>query len=66
MYGAGYKLVSERKTHDLNHNLTFYCTHNQLCAPQYTGQCLEYLGYITLARVITSGAVEPHCVSDVA
>ena len=22
-------------THDLNHNLTFYCTHNQLCVPQY-------------------------------
>ena len=22
-------------THDLNHDLTFYCTHNQLCVPQY-------------------------------
>ena len=22
-------------THDFNHHLTFYCTHNQLCVPQY-------------------------------
>jgi hypothetical protein len=22
-------------THYLNHGLTFYCTHNQLCVPQY-------------------------------
>ena len=22
-------------THDLNHDLTFYCTHNQMCVPQY-------------------------------
>ena len=22
-------------TQDLNHDLTFYCTHNQLCVPQY-------------------------------
>ena len=22
-------------THDLNHDLTFHCTHNQLCVPQY-------------------------------
>ena len=22
-------------THDLNHDLTFYCKHNQLCVPQY-------------------------------
>ena len=21
-------------THDLSHDLTFYCTHNQLCVPQ--------------------------------
>ena len=21
--------------HDLNHGLTFYCIHNQLCVPQY-------------------------------
>ena len=22
-------------THDSNHDLTFYCTHNQLCVPKY-------------------------------
>ena len=31
--------------HDLNHDLTFYCTHN---LPQYKVNVLEYLGYITL------------------
>jgi hypothetical protein len=41
--GQGISLKSER------HYLTFYCTHNQLCVPQYNCQCLEYLGYITLA-----------------
>jgi hypothetical protein len=35
MYGAGYKLEEKKITHDLNHDLTFYCTHNQLCVPQY-------------------------------
>ena len=36
MYGAGYKLEKVKgKTHDLNHDLTFYCTHIQLCVPQY-------------------------------
>ena len=34
-------------THDLNHDLIFYCTHNQLCAT-VDSRCLEYLGYITL------------------
>ena len=29
--GQGISLKSERNTHDL----TFYCTHNQLCVPQY-------------------------------
>ena len=24
----------KEKTHDFNHDLTFYCTHNQLCVPQ--------------------------------
>ena len=38
-------------THDLIHDLTFYCTHNQLCVPQYkVNQCLEYLVYITLDK----------------
>jgi hypothetical protein len=27
-------LKSERKNHDLHQDLTFYCTHNQLCVPQ--------------------------------
>ena len=36
------------KPHDLNHDLIFYCTHNQLCVPQQISQCLENLGYITL------------------
>ena len=31
-------------THDLSHDLIFYCTHNQLCVPPF----LEYLGCITL------------------
>ena len=31
----------------LNHDLTFYCKHNQLCAT-VKSQCLEYLGYLTL------------------
>ena len=35
------KPILKETTHDLNHDSTFYCTHNQL-------QCLEYLGYITL------------------
>ena len=40
-------------THDLN-DLIFYCTHDRpdtqsiVCATVY-GQCLEYLGYITLS-----------------
>ena len=25
----------EEVTHDLNHDLTFNCRHNQLCVPQY-------------------------------
>ena len=33
---------------DLYHDLTFYCTHNQLCVPQYkVNDYLEYLGCIT-------------------
>ena len=32
--------------HDLNHDLTYDCTHNQLCVPQYK---VKDLGYITLA-----------------
>ena len=26
--------ISLKITHDLNHDFTFYCTHNQLCVPQ--------------------------------
>ena len=32
-YTIGYKV--KEITHDLNHDLTFYCTHNQSCVPQY-------------------------------
>ena len=39
-------------TPDLNHDLIFYCTHNRLCVPQVDSQCLEYLGYITLALAL--------------
>ena len=36
MYRAGYKLEKKKEmTHDLKHDLTFYCTHNQFCVPQY-------------------------------
>ena len=35
-------------THDLNHDLTFYCTHNQLCVPQYKVNVYSTWGYITL------------------
>ena len=55
--GQGISLKSERKNHDLNHDLIFYCIHNQLWMPQYNLQCLEYLGYITL--VLRSTTV--HC-----
>ena len=31
-------------TRDLNYDLIFYCTHNQLCVPQYLdSQCFEYV-----------------------
>ena len=33
--GQGISLKNEKITHDLNHDLIFYCTHNQLCVPQY-------------------------------
>ena len=33
--GQGISLKSEKITPDLNHDLIFYCTHNQLCVPQY-------------------------------
>ena len=33
-FSARQTLVKE-KTHDLNYDLSFYCTHNQLCVPQY-------------------------------
>ena len=33
--GKGITLKVKEITHDLNHDLTFYCTHNQLCVPQY-------------------------------
>ena len=33
-------------THDLNHDLIFYCT------ATVDSQCLEYLGYITLAKIL--------------
>ena len=35
-------------TQDLNHDLTFYCTHDQLWLLYCVCQCLEYLEYITL------------------
>ena len=39
--GQGISLKSDRKKHDLNHDLTF-------SAHTINFQCLEYLGYITL------------------
>ena len=44
--GQGMSLKSERKIHDLNYVLTFYCTQNQLCVPQHK----KYLGYITFLK----------------
>ena len=37
-------------THYLNHDLTFYWAHNQLCVPQYKVYVQSTLGYITLTR----------------
>ena len=36
-------------THDLNHDLTFYCTHNQLCVPQYIRSLFRVLGIYNFA-----------------
>ena len=48
-------------SHDLNHDLIFYCTHNQLCVPQYLdSQCLEYLGYITLVSCIKTNTTSTY------
>ena len=46
------------KTHDLNHDLIFYCTHHQLCVPH--SQCLEYLGYITLVSCIKTNTTSTY------
>ena len=35
MYGAEAAWKVKEITHDLNHDLTFYCIHNQLSVPQY-------------------------------
>ena len=35
MYGVEYKRKVKGKTHDLDHDLTFYFTHSQLCVPKY-------------------------------
>ena len=45
--GQDISLKSERKNHDLNHDLAFLHTQSIVCATVY-GQCLEYLVYITL------------------
>ena len=35
VWGRVYAWKVKEITHDLNHDLTFYYTHNQLCVPQY-------------------------------
>ena len=47
IYLAGCKLEKSEQNY-FNHDLTFYCKHNQLYVPQYKVNVLEHLGYITL------------------
>ena len=59
MNRAGCKLErrGEINNHDVNHDLTFYCTHKQLCVPQYKVSVYSmYLGCITLITVLDTHA----------